>query len=112
MHNVAARTDPYAAIGDAGKSPGNRLEALKSSIAELIDHPALSSSPNLAEIRTRINNQINEASTALESAQASAREVVSEQAGNIDEYVRDEPWKVAGIAAALGLAVGVALARR
>lgn len=112
MHHQARKSYPYPAVSDVDDSLGQKLEALKSSIAELVDHPSLSNGSNLGEMKARIHGQISEASAALEAAQSSARDVMHEKAETIDEYVHDEPWKVAAIAAALGLAVGVALARR
>ena len=112
MYFEARKTDLTKAAAQVDQSLSQKLEELKASLSELVDHPALSGSSNLTEVKARVQSQINEASAAIEAAKVSAREAVSEKAENIDEYVHDEPWKVAGIAAALGLAVGVALARR
>jgi len=99
-------------VNQADEAVSQQIDDLKAALLELIDHPAIANAPDLDEVKDRVRGQIVETSKALQSAKASAGAAISTKADDIDEYVHEEPWKVAGIAAAIGLAVGVLISKR
>lgn len=99
-------------VGQADQAVSQQIEDLRAALLELIEHPAIANVPDLDDVKERVRTQVVETSHALQSAKDSASAAISTKADGIDEYVHEEPWKVAGVAAALGLALGVLISKR
>jgi len=105
-------TEASALVDQADSLVAMRIDELKQSLHELIEHPSLADLPDLDELKSRVQSQVSEASDSLQSARATAAATISARAEDIDEYAHAEPWKVAGIAAAVGLPIGVLISSR
>ena|SRR6187455_367464 len=66
----------------------------------------------LAEARTRARESLRIAKERLEATQDAIVQKARGAADVTDAYVRDSPWEAIGIAAGVGVLVGVLLARR
>ena len=70
----------------------------------------------LADLRRRVEDTLASARAGLRNAQASAAERARAAGHVADEYVHDNPWQSVGVAAAaaaaVGLLVGLLVARR
>jgi ElaB/YqjD/DUF883 family membrane-anchored ribosome-binding protein len=66
----------------------------------------------LAEARTRARESLRIAKVRLEETQEALVQKARGAANATDSYVRDSPWEAIGIAAGVGVLVGVLLARR
>jgi ElaB/YqjD/DUF883 family membrane-anchored ribosome-binding protein len=64
------------------------------------------------EVRDRVLNLLQEARVELASLQKMAATKAKEASQATDEYVHENPWQSVGIAAGIGLIVGLLLARR
>jgi len=62
--------------------------------------------------RTKASESLHAAKARLAEARASVVEKAKVTAKTTDGYVHDNPWRFMGIAAALGLALGVLISRR
>ncbi len=82
--------DVNALIGTAGSKVDGEVGAIRDRLRE-----------RLEDTRRRIGDLQHE---GIESARKAAR--------HTDEYVHEHPWHAVGVAAALGLVVGVLIARR
>lgn len=71
-----------------------------------------STADEFAVARTRIEGRLGEARSKLDDARIVVTERARGAANATDEYVRENPWKVIGIAAAAGLVVSFLLSRR
>jgi ElaB/YqjD/DUF883 family membrane-anchored ribosome-binding protein len=68
--------------------------------------------PEIARVKAKVKIALAAARSAL-SDSASQMRVQAVQAGKTtDSFVRDNPWQVVGVAAVIGLAVGVLASRR
>jgi ElaB/YqjD/DUF883 family membrane-anchored ribosome-binding protein len=65
-----------------------------------------------AEARRRIQASLDSARARLHSAQQSALQFGEDALHDTETYVRQNPWQSVGIAAGIGLVLGVLLARR
>jgi ElaB/YqjD/DUF883 family membrane-anchored ribosome-binding protein len=63
-------------------------------------------------IRARARESLQQARSRLKEAEGEAVEHVREAAATADEYVRGNPWQVVGIAAGVGLLLGLLISRR
>lgn len=66
----------------------------------------------VAELRERVKDTLKAARHSLADAQEAVVERAKATAKATDEYVHDHPWKAVGIAAGIGLLVGVIIGRR
>jgi ElaB/YqjD/DUF883 family membrane-anchored ribosome-binding protein len=64
------------------------------------------------EARRRVQAALDTARTRLKAMQGSATEMGEEAVRATETYVRDNPWQAVGVAAAVGLLLGLLLSRR
>ena len=62
-------------------------------------------------LRARLRTHVDTLQSALGDAQSVAGQRYRVAADNTDRYVRDNPWQAVGIAAGIGLLLGVLTAR-
>jgi ElaB/YqjD/DUF883 family membrane-anchored ribosome-binding protein len=63
-------------------------------------------------VRQRVEQRIEEAKKSVADAEALVLERTKEAAQSADVYVRENPWNAVGIAAGVGLVVGLLVARK
>jgi ElaB/YqjD/DUF883 family membrane-anchored ribosome-binding protein len=68
--------------------------------------------PEIARVRAKVKMALTAAKSALSDGAAQVRGQARMVTKTADTYVRDNPWQVLGIAAVVGIAVGVLLTRR
>jgi ElaB/YqjD/DUF883 family membrane-anchored ribosome-binding protein len=66
----------------------------------------------IAVARERIQDSLHQAKVKLAEAEVVLKERARQAARYTDEYVHDNPWQAIGVAAGIGLALGILLARR
>jgi ElaB/YqjD/DUF883 family membrane-anchored ribosome-binding protein len=66
----------------------------------------------IQEVRARAEESLRQAKARLNSIEEEALRRAREVADATDEYVRENPWQSVGIAAGVGLLLGLLLARR
>jgi ElaB/YqjD/DUF883 family membrane-anchored ribosome-binding protein len=66
----------------------------------------------IQEVRARAEESLRQAKVRLSEVEEEAMRRAREVAEAADEYVRENPWQSVGIAAGIGLVVGMLLARR
>ena len=68
--------------------------------------------PEIARVKAKVKIALAAAKSALSDGAAQVRTQARQVSKTTDTYVRDKPWQVVGIAALIGLAVGIIAARR
>ena len=66
----------------------------------------------MAELRERIGVRLQDAKLRLEEAETIVIDKTKAAALAADDYVNENPWQAVGIAAGVGLLLGVIIARR
>jgi len=79
---------------------------------DLLAATADEGSSKLAELRERVRDHLRVARDKLADADAVVRARARRAAEMTDDYVHDNPWSSIGVAAALGLLVGVLVGSR
>jgi ElaB/YqjD/DUF883 family membrane-anchored ribosome-binding protein len=64
---------------------------------------------DVARVRSRVAGALGEAKRLAGESTDSLRERARVAAGQANEYVHEEPWKAIGLAAAVGLIIGVGI---
>jgi ElaB/YqjD/DUF883 family membrane-anchored ribosome-binding protein len=68
--------------------------------------------PEIARVKAKVKIALAAAKSALSDSAAQVRSQAQQVSRNTDVYVRDNPWQVIGIAALIGVAVGILASRR
>jgi ElaB protein len=68
--------------------------------------------PEIAKVRAKVKMALSAAKSALYDGAAQVRGQARQVTRNTDTYVRDNPWQVVGIAAVVGVVLGVMMSRR
>lgn len=78
----------------------------------LLKATAASSGEKLQEVRAKAEESLRQARERLVQVEEEAVKRAKEVAQATEEYVRENPWQSVGIAAGIGLLVGLLLSRR
>ncbi len=78
---------------------------------ELLQATAGTAGDKIAEVRDRVQKRLVVAKENLATAQESLVCRTKEAARVTDDYVHDHPWRAVGVAAGVGLVVGVLITR-
>ena len=88
------------------------LRAVVRDTEELLRATATQTGEKAEEARKRATAAVERARARLHEAQTSAVEMGDEAMKATENYVRENPWQAIGIAAGVGLVLGVLLTRR
>jgi ElaB/YqjD/DUF883 family membrane-anchored ribosome-binding protein len=79
---------------------------------EILRATAGAAGEKVGELRTKIEARLRDAKERLADAEAAIVDKTKAAARATDDFVHEQPWKAVGVAAALGLALGVLIGRR
>lgn len=79
---------------------------------ELLRVTATQAGEKVAAARERIQDRLHTARIKLEEAEEALMIRTREAARLTDEFVHDKPWYAVGVAAAVGLVIGMLIGRR
>ena len=68
--------------------------------------------PEIARVKAKVKIALAAAKSALSDGAAQVKHQARQATKSTDTYVRDNPWQVVGIAAVIGVAVGILASRR
>ena len=85
----------------------NDLKGVVSDADELLKEVARSTAEGFAVARTKVEGKLGEAKSGIHDARIAVTNRAVGAADATQEYVREHPWKVLGIAAAVGLITGL-----
>lgn len=88
------------------------LKAVVTDAEEILRATAGAAGEKVGELRTKIEARLRDAKERLADAEAIIVDKTKAAARATDDFVHDQPWKAVGVAAALGLALGVLIGRR
>jgi ElaB/YqjD/DUF883 family membrane-anchored ribosome-binding protein len=79
---------------------------------ELLRLTASQAGDKAGELRSRAQQHLATAKAKLAEAETAVRDNAKAVAHATDDYVRDNPWRAVGVAAGVGLVVGLLIGRR
>lgn len=68
--------------------------------------------PEIARVKAKVKIAVAAARSALADGATQVKNQAKQATKTTDTYVRDNPWQVVGIAALIGIAVGILATRR
>lgn len=90
----------------------SQLRSLADDAEEMLKAASRSGNEQLSAVRDRLERGVSTAREELSSFQEAAFDRARQTAADTDEYVHEHPWNAIGVAAGVGLLLGVLLARR
>lgn len=90
----------------------SELRTVISDAEELLRMTADEAGDGAASLRGRVKDRMNQAKDDLMRLQAAAMDRAREAGDAADEFVHENPWQSIGVAAGIGLVVGMLVARR
>lgn len=88
------------------------LKVVISDTEELLRATAGAAGEKVGEIRERLGLRLRDAKERVLDLEAAVVDKTKAAARATDDFVHEQPWKAVGVAAALGLALGVLIGRR
>jgi ElaB/YqjD/DUF883 family membrane-anchored ribosome-binding protein len=88
------------------------LHAVVVDAEELLKATAAQTGERIDKVRARAEESLRAARVRLAETGAAASESAREAANEVDDQVHKHPWASAGIAACVGLALGLLITRR
>lgn len=79
---------------------------------EILRATANQAGEKVGELRERIQDRLRDAKVRLQDAEAALVDKTKAAARATDDFVHENPWQAVGVAAAIGLALGVLIGRR
>jgi ElaB protein len=93
--------------GNVKDYAGDELRAFISDVEDLVKRVGNVSDADVARARAKVSGALGDVRRLTSDASDSLRERAREAATQADEYVHDRPWTAIGLAAAIGLIIGV-----
>lgn len=90
----------------------NELKSLADTLEELLQTSGEKSDTEIQKLKAKAESMIKTSRQTLQDSSDKLVEQTKEMAGKADNYVHEKPWNGMGIAAAVGLVVGVLLSKR
>lgn len=90
----------------------NQMEELVSDLGGLLANKEFDAVPEIKAIRKRIDQNVQNVRKSTVMAAREAARQAREAAVAANDYAHDEPWRVAGVALAVGAVLGFLMARR
>lgn len=91
---------------------GDELSALVADLRTLLSRDQWRETPELQSLATRLDGLASKAKTVVTNVTDGVADRARAAARTTDDWVHDEPWKAIGIAAVVGLGVGLIVSRR
>ena len=88
------------------------LKVVVADAEELLRATAAQAGEKVSAARERIQTSLASAKVKLTEAERALVEKTKQAAKVTDEYVHDNPWQAVGIAAMVGLVLGILISRR
>lgn len=88
------------------------LKAVMYDAEALLKATSAQTGEKIQEVRARAEDSLRQARVRLTEVEEDALRRARELADATEEYVRDNPWQSVGIAAGIGLVLGILISRR
>jgi ElaB/YqjD/DUF883 family membrane-anchored ribosome-binding protein len=88
------------------------LSAVLAEAEEMLKRAAAETGDKARDLRSQVETKLLRAKLRLQEIEGEAVDRAKAAARATDDYVHDNPWQAIGIAAAIGVAIGLLLNRR
>jgi ElaB/YqjD/DUF883 family membrane-anchored ribosome-binding protein len=107
-----ATSAALATVDSARTAVSREYHNFISDVEDLVKATSLLTGEELTRAKARLIERVASAKQSVEELGGQVAQQARKSAAVTNAYVHEEPWKAIGISAALGLLLGVVLARR
>ncbi|MDR2216388.1 MAG: hypothetical protein LBE59_11195 [Nevskiaceae bacterium] len=104
--------DSQAGSGQTGQRSRGDIADFVEEVLEMLSDARDGGQEELSRLRERVQDGAQRLKASAYERQQQVRAAAGKAAEHADEYAHDNPWQVAAIAGAVGLLLGVLIARR
>jgi ElaB/YqjD/DUF883 family membrane-anchored ribosome-binding protein len=90
----------------------DEFAAVLAEAEEMLKRAATETGDKARDLRSQVETKLLRAKLSLQELEGQAVDQAKAAARATDDYVHDKPWQAIGIAAAIGVAVGLLMNRR
>jgi len=90
----------------------DEFSAVLAEAEEMLKRAATETGDKARDLRSQVETKLLRAKLSLQELEGQAVDQAKAAARATDDYVHDNPWQAIGIAAAIGVAVGLLMNRR
>lgn len=101
-----------ATIESSRQKLAGDFRSVVTDVEELLKATAGQTGGQISSTRDRVAESLKEMRRELERAENAALDKARYAASEVDKYAHQNPWQAVGIAAGIGLLIGVVIARR
>ena len=98
--------------GDFKAAAADEIKSLIADVEDLVTRVAHLKESDVVRVRTRVMKAVDAAKEKLVDGADTVKRHTQKAAGDVDDYVRDNPWQAVGVAALVGAMLGILVARR
>jgi ElaB/YqjD/DUF883 family membrane-anchored ribosome-binding protein len=95
-----------------GKHANGQVNTFLANVEDLTKALKDVDTPDVARVRAKVKIALAAAKSAMSDTATQIRGQAQQVGKRTDTFVRDNPWQVIGVAAVIGLAVGILASRR
>ncbi len=95
-----------------GKHANGQVNSFLANVEDLTKALKDVDTPDVARVRAKVKIALAAAKSAMADTATQIRGQAQQVGKRTDTFVRDNPWQVIGVAAVIGLAVGILASRR
>lgn len=99
-------------VHDAGEYANGQINSFLQNVEDLTKALKDVETPDISRVKAKVKIALAAAKSAVADTAAQLRGHAQYAGKRTDGFVRDNPWQVIGIAAVVGLAVGILASRR
>ena len=96
----------------AGEYANGQINSFLENVEDLTKALKDVDTPDIARVRAKVKIALAAAKSAVSDTASQLKDQAQYVGKRTDSFVRDNPWQVIGIAAVVGLAVGILASRR
>jgi ElaB/YqjD/DUF883 family membrane-anchored ribosome-binding protein len=99
-------------LKQARNSANSELKNLLADVEELLLHVSNVNASDISKVRRKVEDSLASAKSTLTDAAQQTRARVRDAVKTTDDTVHESPWMAVGVAAAVGVVIGLALGKR
>jgi ElaB/YqjD/DUF883 family membrane-anchored ribosome-binding protein len=99
-------------VSDIKTATSSEIKSLIADVEDLVAKIADLNDADVIKVRSKVQHAIASAKESIADSADSLRQQAQRVAGTADDFVHDSPWQAVGIAALVGVLIGLVAARR
>lgn len=103
---------PARSVVDAGTGASSEFHSFVADVEDLVTSTTPLTAEDLARAKEKLRQRVTAVKASIETMRGDVTDRARHTAAATNHYVHENPWKSAGMGAAVGLLLGFMLARR